>query len=270
MSDEDTDERSAGFTRRQLLVGLAGSAASVATVGTVGYRRREPTDRLEVRIWLSERAAGYDGVTGRLREYLEALLSYGYWELELSVGGTVAVSREDGARVTSEGEWPAALASGAVGIGDVDPVSDVNLLVTDGQMTTAPTGFALPQIASVGGARYLATLPPFAELESVRDGGAIHRIVPNERSIRTIQILLHELGHALGLEHDHGVAFRSGNRVVATPMLSSYAWDPDYDGDRSRCGTAYPPIGERERSLSLTFSTCARRELAAYSGGFGL
>ncbi|AGB38973.1 hypothetical protein [Natronococcus occultus] len=269
MSD-DTDERPAGFTRRQLLVGFAGSAASVATVGTVGYVRREPTDRLEMRVWLSERATEYDGVTGRLREYLEALLTYEYWDLELSIGGTVSVSREDGARVTSEGEWPATLASGAVGIGDVDPVSDVNLLVTDGQMTTAPTGFALPQVASVGGARYLATLPPFAELESVHDGGAVHRIVPNERPIRTIQILLHEVGHALGLEHDHGIAFHSGDRVVATPMLSSYAWDPDYDGDRTRCGTAYPPIGDRERALSLTFSTCSRRELEAYSGGFRL
>ncbi|NKE34996.1 hypothetical protein GWG54_04025 [Natronococcus sp. JC468] len=266
MDTEETDEERAGFTRRQLLAGLAGSTASVATVGTLGYARLDPVDRLEVRLWFSERAAAYGGVVERVREYLEALLAYDYWELELSVGGTVAVSREDGASVTSDGEWPATLASGAVGLGGVDPVADVNLLVTDGQMTTAPTGFALPHVASVGGARHLAALPPFDELEGVRDGGAVHRIVPDERPVRTIQVLLHEVGHALGLDHDHGVVFRDGERVVATPMLSSYAWDPDYEGDRSRCGREYPPADGRERALSLAFSTCARRGLESYDG----
>ncbi|WP_293032719.1 hypothetical protein [Natronococcus sp.] len=270
MSTDGTSDERTRLTRRQLLVGLAGSAVSVGTVGTVGYARREPTDRLEVRLWFSERAAGYDGIAGRVRDYLEGLLSYEYWNLELSIGGTVAVSTEDGARVTSGGEWPAALASGAIGIGGVDPVSDVNLLVTDGQMTTAPTGFALPHVASVGGARYLATLPPIAELGTVRDGETVHRIVPNERPTRTIQILLHELGHALGLEHDHGVAFRSEETVVATPMLSSYAWDPDYEQGRSRCGTVYPLTTGRDRALSLTFSACSRQKLESYSGGLTL
>lgn len=268
MSTDTHADSSTGSVRRRLFLGGLGSLLSLGTLGTLGYATRSPAETLEVRIWLSEGAARYDAVEGRLLEYLGALLGYEYWQLELSYGGVVSVSTEDGARVTINGEWPKILAAGALGARDLDPVADVNLLVTDGQMTTAPTGFAIPQTASVGGARYLATLPPFDALETVRDGDSIHRVVENERRTRTIQILLHELGHALGLEHDHGVAFRDGDAVVATPMLSSYAWDPTYEGARSRCGTVYPSTDGRDRTLSLTFSACAQRELEVYNGVF--
>ncbi|TYL36709.1 hypothetical protein CV102_20745 [Natronococcus pandeyae] len=270
MSRETQADSSTGSVRRRLFLGGLVSTLSIGSLGTLGYATRSPAETLEVRVWLSEEAARYDGVDDRLLEYLDALLGYEYWQLELSYGGVVSASTEDGARVTINGEWPRILAAGALGTRDLDPAADVNLLVTDGQMTTAPTGFALPHVASVGGARYLATLPPFDDLETVLDDGSIHRVVENERPTRTIQILLHELGHALGLEHDHGVAFRNGDAVVATPMLSSYAWDPSYDGDRSRCGTVYPSTDDRERTLSLIFSGCAQRELEEYNGGFSL
>jgi hypothetical protein len=260
-------ESDRGTVRRRLVLGAAASTLSIGTVGTLGYATRPPSDRLEVRVWLSEGAARYDAVERRVLEYLDALLGYSYWDLDLSSGGTVSVSTEDGAGVTTSGEWPMLVAGGLLGTGQIEPVSDVNLLVTDGQMTEAPTGFALPNVASVGGARYLDSLPAFETLDAVRNVESIHTVVENERPTRTIQILLHELGHALGLEHDHGVAFRDGDAVVATPMLSSYAWDPEYDDDRSRCGTIYPETADREQRLSLTFSGCAQRGLASYSGG---
>lgn len=252
------------FVKRRVFLGSIGSLTSV---GTLAYATRESVDTLEIRTWLSERAAGYDGVTERIHEYIERIFDLEYWSLELSSGGTVEVSTENGARVTSDGEWPTALAAGAIDRRGISPVSDVNLLVTDGQMQTAPTGYGLPHVASVGGARHIAALESFDDLLSSPDADADRWIVPSEESIRTMHVLVHEIGHALGLEHDHGVAYRYGDAIVATPMLSSYAWTSGHDGDRSQCGTTYPDPAGLERALSLAFSPCARRELADYSGG---
>ncbi|ELY39174.1 hypothetical protein [Natronorubrum tibetense] len=245
-----------------------GTAGSLASVGTLAYATREPTVTLEIRVWLSEHAASYGGVTDRIQEYLERIFDLEHWSLAVSSGGAVDVSTENGAAVTSGGEWPAALASGAIGRRDLSPVSDVNLLVTDGQMEAAPTGYGIPHIASVGGAKHIAALDSFDDLFSSPEADADRWIVPNGRPSRTIQILTHEVGHALGLQHDHGVAYRYGDAIVASPMLSSYAWSSDYDDDGSRCGTNYPDPADLDRKLSLAFSPCARRELAEYSGGF--
>lgn len=245
-----------------------GTVGSVASVGTLAYTTREPVDTLSVRVWLSDRAAKYDGVADRILEYLDRILDLEFWSLDLTFGGTVAVSTEDGARVTNRGEWPMAIASGAVGQREIAPVADVNLLVTDGQMEEAPTGYGVPHVASVGGAHNIASLDPFDELLSAAESDADRWIVPNTLQTRTIQILVHELGHALGLSHEHGVSFRYGDGIVATPMLSSYAWTGEYDGGRSHCGTSYPEPADHERKLSLAFSACARRALAEYSGGF--
>lgn len=237
------------------------------SVSTLAYATRDPVETLEVRVWLSERAATYRSVERRVHEFLARLLAFDHWRVELDRGGVVSVSTEDGARVTTGGEWPAALVAGAVGRRDVEPAADVNLLVTDGQMKRTPTGYGVPHVASVGGARHLQELPPYDELVGDDHANGVDpRIVPLSTPTRTIQVLLHEIGHALGLSHDHGVVFRAGDAVVASPMISTYAFDPAVTLDRSRCGTDYPETADRTRKLSLTFSSCARRALEEYNG----
>lgn len=239
-----------------------GTIGSLLSLGVLGYATRDPTETLEVRFWLSERAATYPGVVDRITEYLAFALDLEYWSLELSYGGVLSVGIEDGAKITTSGEWPARVATGMLGHGRLEPVSDVNLLVTDGQMRTAPTGYGMPHIASVGGARYLSRIDP---LETVTRSP---REVPYTTPNRAMQVLIHEAGHALGLAHDHGLAHRRSDTDVATPMLSTYAWDAEYDDDRSRCGAMYPADEPVARKLSFSFSQCARRELEAYGGGF--
>jgi len=248
---------------RRAFLGTVGSALSL---GTLAYTTRGATDTLEVRVWLSEQAATYDGVAERIREYLTATFSLEYWTLAVSIGGTVSVSSEDAARLTSRGEWPMAIAEGALGGRDIEPASDVNLLVTDGSMETAPTGYGVPHVASVGGARHIAALESF---ETLVDNGS-RSIAPNTTPAHTMHVLLHEIGHALGLGHEHGTAFVIGDAVVATPMLSSYAWDPEYERDRSQCGTTIPETNDRHRKLSFSFSECSRRRLATYDGEVAL
>ncbi|WP_265107940.1 peptidase M10A and M12B matrixin and adamalysin [Halosolutus halophilus] len=246
-----------------------GALGSIASLGTIGYATRDPVERLEVRVWFTERADEYDAVATRVSGYLGRILDLNHWSLDLSIGGVVPVSTEDGARVTNQGEWPRAIAAGAIGRRDLEPASDVNLLVTDGQMTDAPTGYGVRHVASVGGARHIARLPPFDELfASVPAADRRRKIVPNTPPTRTMQVLVHEIGHALGLHHDHGVAYRYGDAIVATPMLSSYAWSPPFDADESSCGTTYPDPEGLDRKLSLVFSACTRRELENYSGSF--
>lgn len=240
-----------------------GAIGSFASLGTLAYATRDPIETLEIRVWLSERAGTYGGIRQRLREYIGHSFDLEFWSVDVSIGDTVPVSTEDGARVTSRGEWPLAVAAGAVGAADLEPAAHVNLLVTDGQMSVAPTGYGVPRVASVGGARHIAALEPFDELVGAGPGSDPRRIVPLTPPTRTIQVLVHEVGHALGLEHDHGVAFRKGDTVVATPMISTYAFSSDHPVDRSRCGTRYPDSAGTERALSLAFSACARRGLAA-------
>ncbi|WP_135820133.1 zinc metalloprotease [Halostella litorea] len=228
-----------------------------AHVGTLGAlaKRRWRDGGLDVRVWLSERAARRDGAGRRAAEYLA--LAFGAVRDDVSVtrGGTVAVGHEHGYEVVRSGEWPGALAAGLAGEGDVDPVDDVNLLVTDGPMADAPTGMGGAHVAAVGGARHLAAMPPADEVGPV---------VPYSTPARVTQVLLHECGHALGLSHDHGTVERRGEAEVATPMLSSYAWT-DGGGDCG-CGTAARGDGDADRRLSFRFSDRAAEAISAYDG----
>lgn len=237
---------------------LLGSVGSIASLGTIGYTSRDAVDSIDVRFWLSDRAAAYDGVAERVTEYLSFAFDLEFWDVDVSYGGVVDVETENGYDVTSNGEWPAKLLGGYARR-EVEPVGDVNLLVTDGQMHTTPTGIGYPHVASVGGARHIASLPPIDPDSAV---------VPYSTPHRVMQVVVHEAGHALGLDHDHGVAYNRDGATVATPMLSAYAWSPDYDGDRSSCGVAYADVHQANRKLSYSFSGCARRTLREYSGGY--
>ena len=226
-------------------VGLAGLA--------VGHGAMD--DTLDVRVWFTEAAAGYDG----LRERVEGYLSQAFGRLRdgvrLTFGRPVSVSTENGYRVTATGEWPAKLATGPP-----SPVDDVNLLVTDGQMQTSPTGVGLPHVASVGGARHVARMPPAEDGETV---------VPFRNRARITQVLVHEVGHALGLGHDHGTIVDGSTHVVVSPMVSAYAWatgnvrERQFDYRESACGSTYPSVEGKEGRLDMIYSECALRRIEA-------
>ncbi|SEH17879.1 Matrixin [Natronorubrum sediminis] len=248
-----------------------GSAGAILSTGTLAYTTRQPTGALEVRFWLSVQAAEYRGVSRRVREFLEVVLAFEYWTLEVSHGGTVDVSTEDGGQVTRRGEWPARLVAGRVSPNGSSSVADVNLLVTDGQMQEAPTGYGFSNVASVGGARHIAALESVEELGGSATEATEQWVVPDEDATRTMQVLIHEVGHALGLGHEHGLSYRvdEHDAIVATPMLSSYAWSPAYIGEHSQCGTTHPDPTGSSRKLQLSFSSCARSELETGNGGLG-
>jgi len=176
----------------------------------------------------------------------------------ISHGGVVETATEDAYRLVVDGEWPGRLLGAATGDGP-GPVAGVNLLVTDGSMLDPPTGAGLPSIAAVGGARYLARLPPPATTPSV---------VPDSLPMRTVQILVHEVGHGLGLEHDHGTIRADDAAAVVSPMVSGYAWADDvgraFDYERDRCGRRYPSVVGRDPWLRLSFDGCERRAIRRY------
>lgn len=246
---------------RRVFLGAVGSAASA---GALAFSNRESTETLDVRFWLSARASEYDGVPARIEAYLRHALSIGLWDVEVDYGGTVQVSTEDGAAVTRRGEWPRLLGTGLLERNTLDVARDVNLLVTDGQMQTTPTGYGVPHVASVGGAAAIAAIDPVDP-----DRLTYEYTTPN----RVMQVLIHEVGHTLGLHHDHGIAYERDDAVVVTPMLSTYAFDPEHETDSSRCGESHEhtavdePTAAQERRFQLTYSACARERLASYRGG---
>lgn len=234
-------------------------AVHAGTIATLAKRSASTDGTLDVRIWLSERAAGYEGAGVRAAEYVE--LAFGAVRDDVSVtrGGTVPVQREHGHAVVVSGEWPRTLLSGLAGPDGVDPADDVNVLVTDGPMDAAPTGMGGAHVAAVGGARHLAAMPAAEPSTSV---------VPYSMPALATQVLLHECGHALGLSHDDGRVDRRDDAVVATPMLSSYAWTGGCDGsdDGGDCLAGARPPDDADRYLSVLFSDRAAAAVAAYDG----
>ncbi len=233
--------------------------AHTGTVGTLLERYGSDDGSLDVRVWLSERAASRGPVAERATGYLDRTLGAVRDDVTVTAGGTVSVSREHGYDVVVSGEWPGKLAVGAAD-GDVSPVDDVNLLVTDGPMDSAPTGGGRAHIAAVGGARYLAAMPPVSDVSPV---------VRYSRPARVMQVLLHEAGHALGLTHDQGSVRTHGDAAVATPMIGNYAWTEGYDPSTGACGTVSGLDADRRR-LSFLFSECAANAIDAYDGGLSV
>lgn len=240
------------------------AACTSACVGGLWYGYRPPRESIECRFWLSDRAGPDRAVADRIAAYVERALEVAYREVDVSYGGVVAVEREDGYAVMTSGEWPRRVVGGHLTDTDVDPATDVNLLVTDGPIGRTPIGAGIPHLASVGGARYLGEAPARDEFDVV---------LPYANGTRAMQVLLHEVGHALGLEHEHGGIEARDGATVASPMVSAYAWadDPasrrEFDADESACGRTYPGDRDGERSLSFEFSGCARSALREYSGG---
>ncbi|NHN47358.1 peptidase M10A and M12B matrixin and adamalysin [Halostella sp. JP-L12] len=229
------------------------------SLGALANRHRTGDDSFDVRLWVTKDAARY-GVASRAKEYVELAFGTVRDDLTVSLGGTVSVDREHGYRVMRSGEWPGLLAEGAAGGSDVDPVDDVNVLLTDGPMDTAPTGVGAAHVAAVGGARYLAALPRVAETAPV---------VPYSEPARVMQVLLHECGHAVGLSHDDGSVYTRGDAAIATPMISSYAWSEGYDPGSGACG-AVGDLDAEHRRLSFLFSDCAAEAIADYDGELGV
>lgn len=243
------------IVKRRAFLGSAGIVGSVALVGQLS---REPVEAIDVRFWRTEGVAASPVTAVRIAEYVDHALDLPFWSVDVSDGGVVSTHIEDGARVTSRGEWPAHLVVGSVRSEGVRPAGDVNVLVTDGELGNGPSGYGLPNVASIGGGSALADLPP---IDAQPDAAPLTR--PNF----VAQVLVHEVGHALGLEHGHGDAVREGDHLIASPMLSAYAWDDEYTHDCGACGSCLPDPSGLDRRLSFTYSDCARRRLREYRGG---
>ncbi len=245
--------------RREFLLGtgLLGTLGSAGVAATL-------TGDIDIRWWATERAARYPDLHDRVGGYLRACFGALSSSVSVTYGGTVSFYTENAYELVVDGVWPRYLVSGTAS-GQVTPVDDVNLLVTDSSMRLAPTGAGVPYVAAVGGARQIARAPP---AESV---GAV---VPDTLPLRTVQILLHECGHALGLQHDHGTVrlaeTEPGTAAVVSPMVSGYAWATGLDERRhftfetNRCGHPYPSVAGRLPRLRLRFDECERRGISRF------
>lgn len=254
----DPTLRRSGVDRRQF-VATVGAIGAAAALGLAGGREPDP---VRIRVVRSERASRERGLVQSVQTLVETAMAYPFWDVTVFDGGVVSVSDEDAARAVTSGEWPRLVghrAPSATG----GPVWDVNLLVTSSQMVTAPTGYAISHVAAVGGARHLADFDREADVVALSPGAF------------SAHVLLHEIGHALGLAHEHGARYRGGAKTVATPMLSTYAWSDEHDYAANTCGEGDPmnagldtgsqSSSDEKRHLQFRFSDCARRELARYA-----
>lgn len=222
---------------------------------------RPPPEALAVKLWLTDEAAAYSACRDRAAGYLRRALTPAGFDVEVSYGGR-PLRFEAADRRIERTVWPRRVLASVAGTGGIDPVRDVNLLVTDGTVSGPTVGYAYDHVATVPGARFLAASPPADTAPAVVDYSAPTAVA---------QLLVHEVGHALGLDHDHGSVDVDETAVTASPMVSGYAWGAN--GVRAEFlqgsgGTATrPPVGDRSRRLSMQFSASAERALRSYRGG---
>ncbi|MFC6836698.1 hypothetical protein [Halomarina ordinaria] len=246
--------------RRKFLL----SVGAVGSMGVTGRRIAHPERTLNVKLWFSDRAAAYSGLWSRVEGYLRRAFEDAHGDAVVEYGGTVSVTSERAYDLVVEGEWPRRLVEGAAGVGPVDPCDDVNLLVTDEPMTEWPTGAGIPHVAAVGGAAELAGLPPVGETEPV---------VSRTWGTYALQVLLHECGHTIGLDHDHGSMRTVADGLVVSPMVSGYPWETEsvksehFDYDASVCGCRYVEPEGRDPRLLLQFDDCEAERIRDYRGG---
>ncbi|AGB16135.1 hypothetical protein Halru_1527 [Halovivax ruber XH-70] len=241
---------------RRTALGALGTAIFVPVVG---YSSARDGSTVSVRFWLTPGAARYTGLEGCVRRLLRRGLAFDHWTVEVTAGGVVDIGTESAAETMRSGRWPGAVGAGIAGVRDVDPVWDVNLLVTDGSLADSPSGYGVPHVAAVGGASALTTV----ELD-----GSFDEPVPITDATFASQLVLHEVGHAFGLSHEDGSRYERSGSSVVTPMLSLYGWRREQLPE-STCGgpvTSGPPAEGKDRQLDLTFSDCARRSLRTYDG----
>lgn len=235
---------------------LAAGTASFG--GAAWHSSRGPRETLEVRAWFTEGAAAHERLGERVSGYLREALAPACESVEFSLGGVLDVGAEHGRTLLAR-RWPRLVVEGALGVGPVEPATDVNLLVTDGDPRVRPAGYGLSNVAAITGARHLAGAP---RREAV-DGP-----VPYSTGGVVAQLLLHETGHALGLSHDHGTVTVDGDVAVASPMVGGYAWSDGREAGSAANACGRSLAGDAaDRRLGLTYGACARDALRSYRGG---
>lgn len=235
-------------TRRRLLAWSAGIAGLlVADPGPL-------TDRTEVAIWLSRAAASYRSIGDRIEGILEPALAQSLLGARIAVRSRpIPLDVQQGSRLMTE-TWPKLVVAGLLGSGPVRPAGGINILVTDGNPGVYPAGYGMAGVAALTGA---------ADLASISGDEAQSEVVDYTRRTAVAQLLLHECGHAFGLEHRHGTVTLEDHALVASPMVGAYAWAPaavkrrELGRDSNCCGDRYPPDTGAPHRLGLRYGPCA-------------
>lgn len=240
---------------------LLGTGAAAGAVLLPGFGKSVADDAVAVRIWPTESAARFDGLAARVGEHVRTALTSVGLSVDLSIADVTPHLPAGNDRHVRRVGWPMAVESGTTGRAEIDPVADVNLLLTDGDPTGDTAGYATGSAASVAGATALSNVPTAADA-----GAVVDYSVPTV----LLQLVLHECGHCLGLTHDHGRVSVSEGVATVSPMVNGYAWASEsvrtrhLDTDANACGEAVPPARSATRRLSLRYSSCAT---AALGGG---